>query len=509
MDPIQPSATSQPAADPSLDELRRAVAYYEQRVDELGGANVKADSVISSVKSDLRVKNDGFDLLAELQESIDAQMPVEEMIAKTLEGINLRLRMDRSVFLARAADGAGFVPRFGLGFDAPALGRFPTLTLDFAPVLVDKGSYLLVNKATPATPFSEQVRAQLGVPFFIALPVVVGRELAGVLLAGRYKEIKPFAPPISQSGVNIMRAIAGFVSVAWTNANQFILLEQQVQQRTGELQHSLSELRRTQAQLIQQEKMASLGELTAGVAHELQNPLNFVTNFAELSTELATELLAAQAAGDPAEVAALATDLAQNLGKIGQHGHRAASIVRNMLLHSHQRTGERRPTDLNALVEEALHLAYHGSQIKYAGFAAKTETDLAPALPALVVVPQDISRVLLNLLTNAFYAVRERQLRGEPSYVPTVQVRTRTAGSEVIVQVHDNGLGIANELKARIFQPFFTTKPTGEGTGLGLSLSYDIATKGHGGRLTLENTPGPGATFRLVLPGSLAVAGAS
>jgi signal transduction histidine kinase len=502
---MQPTTTAPLSPDTtSADELRRALAYYQQRVDELGGANVQADAVISAVKSDLRVKNDGFDLLADLQESIDAQMPINEMVAKTLVGINLRLRMDRSVLLARAPDGPGYVPRYGLGFEADLLDRFPTLPFDFAPVLASKESYLLVNKATASTPFIEQLRTQLGLPYFVALPVLMGREMTGVLLAGRYKEIKPFAPPISPSGVNIMRAVAGFVSVAWTNANQFILLEQQVQQRTSELQHSLSELRRTQAQLIQQEKMASLGELTAGVAHELQNPLNFVTNFAELSTELATELQAAQAAGDTAEVTALVTDLTQNLAKISQHGHRAAGIVRSMLMHSHQRTGERRPTDLNALVEEALRLAYHGLQTKYAGFAAKTEADLAPTLPQLVVVPQDISRVLLNLLTNAFYAVRERQQRGEPGYVPTVRVNTHVVGNEVVVQVHDNGLGIPEDLKTKIFQPFFTTKPTGEGTGLGLSLSYDIVTQGHGGLLALENTPGPGATFRILLPSSLA-----
>ena len=493
--PLGPDPTS-----PDAHELRRALAYYQQRVDELGGANVQADAVISAVKSDLRVKNDGFDLLADLQESIDAQMPIDEMVAKTLVGLNLRLRMDRSVLLMRAPGTHSYVPRYGLGFEAELLSRFPSLHFDFTPMLAGKESYLLVNKATASTPLIEELRAQLGLPYFIALPVLMGREMTGVLLAGRYKEIKPFAPPVSLSGVNIMRAVAGFISVAWTNANQFILLEQQVQQRTSELQHSLSELRRTQAQLIQQEKMASLGELTAGVAHELQNPLNFVTNFAELNLELATELQAAQAAGDLAEAQALINDLAQNLTKISQHGHRAASIVHSMLTHSRQRTSERRPTDLNALVEEALHLAYHGLQTKYVGFAAKTETDLAPALPPLVVVPQDISRVLLNLLTNALYAVRERQQHGEPHYVPLVQVHTRAVGHEVLVQVQDNGLGVANKLKTKIFQPFFTTKPTGEGTGLGLSLSYDIITKGHDGTLTLADTPGPGATFRILLP---------
>lgn len=250
---MTPSPLEQPAAAAaaSVEELRRALAYYEQRVDELGGANVQADSVISSVKSDLRVKNDGFDLLAGLQESIDAQMPVEEVIERTLEAINLRLRMDRSVFLARTGTGAGtgFVPRFGLGFDALTLSRFPTLAFDFGAALPGKDSYLLVNKDTAPTPLIEELRERLGVPFFIALPVVIGREMAGVLLAGRHKEIKPFAPPVSQSGVNIMRAIAGFVSVSWANANQFAILERMVQERTAELQAEKQRVERANVDL--------------------------------------------------------------------------------------------------------------------------------------------------------------------------------------------------------------------------------------------------------------------
>lgn len=261
-----------PLAD--AHELQRAVVYYAQRVDELGGANVKADSIISSVKSDLRVKNDGFDLLAELQESIDAQMPVEEVIDRTLEAINLRLRMDRSVFLARSGNGAGFVPRFGLGFDSTTLNRFPTILFDLEPALASKDSYLLVNKASESTPLIEQLRTQLGVPFFIALPVVVGREMAGVLLAGRHKEIKPFAPPVSQSGANIMRAIAGFISVSWANANQFAILERMVQERTAELQAEKQRVEQTNVALESERRKSELlllNILPAETAAELKD----------------------------------------------------------------------------------------------------------------------------------------------------------------------------------------------------------------------------------------------
>lgn len=274
------------------DELRRALAYYEQRVDELGGANVKADSVISSVKSDLRVKNDGFDLLAELQESIDAQMPVEEVIDKTLEAINLRLRMDRSVFLARSGDGSAFVPRFGLGFDAPTLGRFAQMSFDFGAALPGKDSYLLVNKGTEATALIEQLREQLGTPFFIALPVVIGREMAGVLLAGRYKEIKPFAPPVSQSGVNIMRAIAGFIAVSWANANQFAILERMVQERTAELQAEKQRVERANVDLeIERHKSEELllNILPEETASELKESGAATPRFYESASVLFTD----------------------------------------------------------------------------------------------------------------------------------------------------------------------------------------------------------------------------
>ncbi|MCC3160689.1 histidine kinase [Hymenobacter sp. 15J16-1T3B] len=284
-------------------------------------------------------------------------------------------------------------------------------------------------------------------------------------------------------------------------ARQNETLETQVQQRTDALQRSLTELRATQAQLIQSEKMASLGELTAGIAHEIQNPLNFVNNFADVSQELVQELKEAQAAGDAEEVEALAEDLAQNLGRIHQHGQRAAGIVRGMLEHSRQSSGERAPTDLNALCEEYLRLAYHGLRAKDKTFNATLDTDLALGLPLVPASAADLGRVLLNLLNNAFYAVQQRQQRGtEPGYQPTVGVSTRLAAGAVKIRVRDNGTGIPEEVRQKIFQPFFTTKPTGEGTGLGLSLSYDIVTKGHGGTLDVDSEVNQGTEFIITLP---------
>jgi len=279
-------------------------------------------------------------------------------------------------------------------------------------------------------------------------------------------------------------------------------LEIQVAQRTGELQRSLADLRATQAQLIQKEKMASLGELTAGIAHEIQNPLNFVNNFSEVSTELLEELEEEQAkpVRDAGLEAELVGDLKQNLGKISHHGRRAAAIVKGMLEHSRTSTGERAPTDLNQLTDEYLRLAYQGLRAKDKSFNAALETDFAPGLPLVEAVGADVGRVLLNLFGNAFYAVQKRQQTGEAGYQPTVTVSTNQVGKQVQIQVSDNGAGMSAAVQAKIFQPFFTTKPTGEGTGLGLSLSHDIIAQGHGGTLSVESREGQGTEFVISLP---------
>ena len=281
--------------------------------------------------------------------------------------------------------------------------------------------------------------------------------------------------------------------------------KQDLQTQRDQLDTSLTELRTTQAQLIQSEKMASLGELTAGIAHEIQNPLNFVNNFSEVSAELVGEVREERAKGAAADAgleAELLDDLEQNLGKISEHGKRAAGIVRGMLEHSRASSGERAPMDLNALADEYLRLAYQGLRAKDKGFNAELTTDFDPGLPHVSVVSGDVGRVLLNLFTNAFYAVRQRRQTGDVGYAPTVGVSTRRTDNQVEIRVKDNGTGMSPEVQAKIFQPFFTTKPAGEGTGLGLSLSYDIVIKGHGGTLTVKSQVGQGTTFTICLPTS-------
>lgn len=284
-------------------------------------------------------------------------------------------------------------------------------------------------------------------------------------------------------------------------ATQNETLERQVAERTTKLQQSLETLRSTQTQLIQREKMASLGELTAGIAHEIQNPLNFVNNFAEVSSELVDELQTEITQGNTEEVQSIATDLKQNLDKINHHGKRASSIVKNMLEHSRTSSGKREATDLNVLIDECLRLSYHGLRAQVKGFKADYTLELSDQLPLLTLVSQDIGRVLLNLFNNAFYAVDQKLKRGgDKSYQPKVIASSHLNDRGVEIRIRDNGPGIPIALQDKIFQPFFTTKPSGEGTGLGLSLSYDIITKGHRGNLLVESQEGQGTTFIIQLP---------
>jgi signal transduction histidine kinase len=243
--------------------------------------------------------------------------------------------------------------------------------------------------------------------------------------------------------------------------------------------------------------MASLGRLTAGIAHEIKNPLNFVNNFAGLSQELVAEL---EAEADPAVRQALLADLKANAAKIEEHGRRADAIVRAMMDHARGGSGERRSVALNGLVEEYARHAYHALRARHPAFAVTLDLDLAEDAGEVEVVPQDIGRVLLNLLGNAFDAVRARAAEAEGTYAPAVRVVTRRTDEGVEVRVEDNGCGMPAEVQARAFEPFFTTKPTGTGTGLGLSMSYDVVTQGHGGTLTVESEPGVGSTFAMTLP---------
>ena len=307
----------------------------------------------------------------------------------------------------------------------------------------------------------------------------------------------------TQSKIRTYGMLAGLAVLTMIG---FILYRNNRQKKKANkvLETTLNDLKSTQSQLIQSEKMASLGELTAGIAHEIQNPLNFVNNFSEVSNELISEMVDEVDKGNTDEVKSIAKDVQQNLEKILHHGKRADAIVKGMLQHSSSGSGKKEPTNINALADEYLRLAYHGLRAKDKTFNATMKTEFDETIGNINIIPQDIGRVILNLITNAFYVVNEKALSAVATptaakYEPTVSVSTKKVGDKVEIKVADNGGGIPQKILDKIFQPFFTTKPTGQGTGLGLSLSYDIV-KAHGGELKVETKEGEGSEFIIQLP---------
>jgi len=312
--------------------------------------------------------------------------------------------------------------------------------------------------------------------------------LQGMLYAGNIS-------PLGENDMNLLQSVAEAFSTAYARYEDFNKLEHAKKQ----VEKTLSDLKLAQTQLVQSEKMASLGELTAGIAHEIQNPLNFVNNFSEVSKELLDEMKAELDKGNSKDALQLAKDVIENLEKITHHGKRADGIVKGMLQHSRASTGQKELTDINVLADEYLRLAFHGLRAKDKSFNAKFETDFDASLTKINIVPQDIGRVILNLITNAFYVVNEKRKAQLDGYEPMVSVGTKMKGNKVLISVKDNGKGMSAAVKEKIFQPFFTTKPTGQGTGLGLSLSYDIV-KAHGGEIKVETKEGEGSRFIIVLP---------
>ena len=313
-----------------------------------------------------------------------------------------------------------------------------------------------------------------------------------------------------------MQTFAGQAVLAIENARLFQELAtrgEEARRARVAAEAALTDLRRTQDRLVQTEKLASLGQLTAGIAHEIKNPLNFVNNFSDLSVDLLDELHAAVAPDKlelapelRAEIDEITTTLKGNLERIAQHGRRADSIVKNMLLHSRSGPSEHRPIDLNATVEEALNLAFHGARAATQDFNIAMEKDLDPGAGTVDAFPQEFIRVMLNLINNGFYAAHKRAGQStDKGFEPTLRLITRDKGDQVEIRVRDNGTGIPQNVREKIFEPFFTTKPAGEGTGLGLSLSYDIVVKQHNGQLTVDSQLDSFTEFAVTLPRRMAV----
>jgi signal transduction histidine kinase len=331
----------------------------------------------------------------------------------------------------------------------------------------------------------------------LGVPMLKDNQAIGAVLIYR-QEVRPFA----DKQIALMQNFAAQAVIAIENAR----LLNELRQRTDDLSKSLDDLRTAQDRLVQTQKLASLGQLTAGIAHEIKNPLNFVNNFSGVSVELIDELqeTLGRVTADKKtreEIVELADTLRDNLDKIVQHGKRADSIVKNMLLHSREGSGDRRPVDVNALVEESLNLAYHGARAEKQGFNIALERSFDPAAGEIDAFPQEITRVLLNLISNGFYAATKRQ--GQESgngFEPTITAATKSLGDRVEIRIRDNGIGIPSEVRDKMFNPFFTTKPAGEGTGLGLSISHDIIVKQHSGSIEVDTEPGKFTEFRIVLP---------
>ena len=359
------------------------------------------------------------------------------------------------------------------------------------------------NEAHLVAPQVRDVLVRTNIQSLVAVPLILKERLLGGLVVLR-RERGTFSTEV----IGTLQTFAAQSVLAMQNAHLF----ESVETQTRELSKSLDELRAAQDRLVQTEKLASLGQLTAGIAHEIKNPLNFVNNFSSVSIELIDELKQALS-GLPhnekvgTEINELADLLRGNLDKIVQHGKRADSIVKNMLLHSRSGSGDHRPVEINALVEESLSLAYHGARAEGRDFNIRLERSYDPAAGEVDLYPQEITRVLLNLISNGFYAATKRKEQAKDEHEPTLTAATRDLGHEVEIRIRDNGIGIAPEIKDNLFSPFFTTKPAGEGTGLGLSISHDIIVTQHAGSIEVETDPGHFTEFRIVLPRGTASVG--
>ena len=427
-------------------------------------------------------------------------------VLRTLVELAARLCDADKATITRQKDGAFFRAETH-GFSDEFMDYVRTV-----PIVPDRGSAIgraLLEGAVVHIPdvqadadytFTEGQRLG-GFRTMLAVPMLREGVPIGVIALTR-SEVKPF----TEKQIDLAMTFADQAAIAIENVRLF----DSVEVRTKELAASLEELRTAQDRLVQTEKLASLGQLTAGIAHEIKNPLNFVNNFAALSAELIDELGEALKPATMDEKTREETDdLAQmiknNLEKVVQHGRRADSIVKNMLLHSREGSGERRPVDINALVGESLNLAYHGARAEKQEFQIRLDQDLDPAAGMAELLPQEITRVLLNLISNGFYAAMKRKAEsGLNGYEPALMAATRDLGDRVEIRIRDSGSGIPPDVREKMFNPFFTTKPAGEGTGLGLSLSYDIVVKQHGGTIEVDTQPGQFTEFRVILPRSAA-----
>jgi len=485
------------------DEIETLADRFNQMAEKIkesyGTLEAKVEARTADLNEALQQQTATADVLKVISRSAFDLQAVFDTVISTAVDLNNAYSgaicvRDGEVFryrASRAHDGADEVYRYLQ--DHPATPDRATVVgrtilsrqVEQIPDILEDKDY-----AVPMASLGNPARALLGVP-------LLGKERVegAIVLTRREPGLYP------QRQIETLKTFADQAVIAIENAR----LLDQVQARTRELAQTVDDLRSAQDRLIQSEKLASLGQLTAGIAHEIKNPLNFVNNFATLSRELIEELKEVVATTNPEEktkdeIDEITTMLESNLAKVVQHGKRADSIVKNMLLHSRESSGDHRMVDLNATVEEAVNLAYHGARAEKPGFNITLLKDFDPNVGEVDIYPQEFTRVLLNLISNGFYAAMKRKPEGDSAFEPTLKASTKNLGERIEIKIRDNGAGIPQEVKAKMFNPFFTTKPAGEGTGLGLSLSYDIVVKQHGGTIDVDTKPGEFTEFTIAIP---------
>ncbi|WP_063691305.1 ATP-binding protein [Bradyrhizobium stylosanthis] len=486
-----------------LEGLADQFNHMGERLQEsYAGLENKVEQRTAELRESLEQQTATAEILSSMSGSMHDTKPVFDAIVRNLlRMFDTRFAVVQTVqdgiVQMPAADGQPGFERLTERYPRPladdTIGGLAILskqTVQFQPVLG--------NPSAPAT--TKEFARDFGFNSVLFTPMLLRDKVIGAIGVARVEAVA-----FDEKQIALIASFANQAVIAIENTR----LLNELRMRTRELSQSLDDLRTAQDRLVQTEKLASLGQLTAGIAHEIKNPLNFVNNFSSVSTELIDELnevLQSTALDDKSreEVGELTAMLKGNLEKVVQHGKRADSIVRNMLLHSRQGSGEHRPVDINAVVEESLNLAYHGARAERPAFNVTLERAFDPAAGMADIYPQEITRVLLNLISNGFYAAAKRKGDAAGGFEPTLSATTRSLGDKVEIRIRDNGTGIPPEVKEKLFSPFFTTKPAGEGTGLGLSMSHDIVVKQHGGTIDVKTDPGVFTEFIITLPRTMA-----